>query len=136
MRPPSPTSSAEQSRHRVRPRRVRAPGADQPRTWWDVVAGVAEKDDATISAANYAEVLQTSRRRGVGVEAVDALLDELGPTVTPVGRLDARLAASSYRHGSNRSFADCVCLALARSLSSAAYTADSGGVREPRGRRA
>ena len=42
----------------------------------------------------------------------------------PFGRLDARPAASFYRHGSGLGMADRVCLALARSLSSPAYTAD------------
>ena len=40
------------------------------------------------------------------------------------GRLDARLAASFYRHRSGLSLADRVCLALARSLASPAFTTD------------
>ena len=91
---------------------------------WTVVAEATTADDATISSVNYAEVLQKARRAGVAPESVDGLLDALSITVTPFGRLDARLAASFYRHGSNLSLADRVCLALARSLSSPAFTAD------------
>ena len=90
----------------------------------DVVSRQAANDDATISSVNYAESLQKAARIGVTAEQVDAALEGLGITVSPFGRLDARLAASFYRHGSNLSLADRVCLALARSLSSPAYTAD------------
>ncbi|SFU08285.1 PIN domain nuclease, a component of toxin-antitoxin system (PIN domain) [Geodermatophilus amargosae] len=55
---------------------------------------------------------------------VDAALEDLGITVTPFARLDARLTTSFYRHKSGLGIADRVCLALARSLSSPAYTAD------------
>ena len=96
---------------------------------WDLVAAAASADDVTMSAVNYAEVLQKARRRGVATEAVDTLLDALDFTVTPFGRLDARLAASFYRHGSGLALADRVCLALARSLSSSAYTADRAWLR-------
>jgi ribonuclease VapC len=44
--------------------------------------------------------------------------------VSPFGRLDARLAASFYRHRSGLSLGDRVCLALARSLSAPPMTAD------------
>lgn len=91
---------------------------------WEVVATAAAAEDATISSINYTEVLQKAARRGVNVEVVDSALDALGVTVTPFSRLDARLTASFYRHGSGLSLADRVCLALARSLSSPAYTAD------------
>lgn len=91
---------------------------------WEVVASAATGEDATISSVNYTEVLQKAARRGVGAEVVDSVLDSLGVTVTPFSRLDARLTASFYRHGSGLSLADRVCLALARSLSSPAYTAD------------
>ena len=79
---------------------------------------------ATISAINYAEVLQKAVRLDIAVERVDAEMEVVGITVTPFGRLDARLAASFYRHRSGLSLADRVCLALARSLSSTAYTGD------------
>jgi ribonuclease VapC len=89
-----------------------------------VVARDAAANDATIGAVNYAEVLQKAARLGVPAEAVDAELDALGITVSPFGRLDARLAASFFRDRSGLSLADRVCLALARSLSSPAYTTD------------
>ena len=91
---------------------------------WQVVAHEAINNDATISSVNYAEVLQKSARRGVPAEDVDGELDALNITVSSFGRLDARLAASFYRHRSGLSLADRVCLALARSLSSPAYTTD------------
>jgi ribonuclease VapC len=89
-----------------------------------MVAHEAIRHDATISAVNYAEILQKAAHRGVPAEDVDDDLDALTITVSPFGRLDARLAASFYRHRSGLSLADRVCLALARSLSSPAYTAD------------
>jgi len=61
---------------------------------------------------------------GVEPETVDSHLDALGVTVSHLGRLDARLAASFYRQGSNLSLGDRACLALARNLTSPAYTAD------------
>jgi ribonuclease VapC len=90
----------------------------------DVVARAAAANDATISSVNYAEVLQKAARLGVTAENVDAELDALSVTVSHFGRLDARLAASFFRDRSGLSLADRVCLALARSLSSPAYTAD------------
>lgn len=89
---------------------------------WDFVARQAVNQDATISAVNYAEVLPG--RLGVAAEDIDAQMDALGITVSPFSRLDARLAASFYRHRSGLSLADRVCLALARSVASPAYTAD------------
>ncbi len=91
---------------------------------WDVVAREATNQDCTISAVNYAEVLQKAARLGVAAEAIDSAMDALGVTVSPFGRLDARLAASFYRHRSGLSLADRVCMALARSLTSPAYTTD------------
>jgi ribonuclease VapC len=93
-------------------------------TGWELVAREAAVEDATISAVNYAEVLQKAGQIGLVAEDVDQEMDALGITVTPFGRLDARLAASFYRHRSGLSLADRVCLALARSLSSPAYTTD------------
>jgi ribonuclease VapC len=90
----------------------------------DVVARAAAANDATISSVNYAEVLQKTAHLGVTAEDVDAELDALSVTVSHFGRLDARLAASFFRDRSGLSLADRVCLALARSLSSPAYTAD------------
>ena len=91
---------------------------------WEVVARAAAAEDVTISAVNYSEVLQKTARVGIAAEEIDRGLDELDITVTPFGRLDARLAASFYRHRSNLSLADRVCLALGRSLSSPVYTTD------------
>ena len=89
----------------------------------DVVATAAAAEDATVSSVNYSETLQKAARLGVQPELVDSHLDALGITVSQFGRLDARLAASFYRHGSDLSLGRA-CLALARNLSSPAYTAD------------
>ncbi len=91
---------------------------------WQVVAEHVVSQDITISAVNYAEVLQKATSHGVAAEEIDAQMDVVGITVSPFGRLDARLAASFYRHRSGLSLADRVCLALARSISSPACTAD------------
>jgi PIN domain nuclease of toxin-antitoxin system len=91
---------------------------------WQRLTAALVDDDSTISAVNYAEVLQKASRLGVVAEEIDAQLDQLGLTVSQFGRLDARLAASLYRHRSGLSLADRVCLGLARSLNSPAYTAD------------
>ena len=91
---------------------------------WQLVARQVVNQDATISAVNYAEVLQKADRLSVAAEDIDAQMDALGVTVSPFSRLDARLAASFYRHRSGLSLADRVCLALARSITSPAYTAD------------
>ena len=72
-------------------------------TGWDFVARSVASSDATISSVNYAEVLQKAARHGVPAEDVDAGLDAVGITVTPFSRLDARLAASFYRHRSGLS---------------------------------
>jgi ribonuclease VapC len=90
---------------------------------WEVVARHVVNQDATISAVNYSEVLQKAARLGVVAEDIDAHLDRLATTISPVSRLDARLAASYYGHRSGLSLADGVCLALARSISSPACTA-------------
>lgn len=91
---------------------------------WEMVARRLTDTDATMSAVNYAEVLQKATRNGIESEDVDRAMDALGLTITPFGRLDARLAASFYRHRSGLSLADRVCLALARSVASPAYTTD------------
>ena len=96
---------------------------------WEVVARSAANSDATISSVNYAEVVQKAAGRDVSAEAVDSGLDVLGVTVTPFSRLDARLTASFHRHRSGLSLADRVCLALARSLASPAYTTDRAWTR-------
>ena len=79
---------------------------------------------ALLALINTEPGWQKAARLGVPAEAVDGELDALGITVSHFGRLDARLAASFYRHRSGLSLADRVCLALARSLSSPAYTTD------------
>ena len=91
---------------------------------WDVVARVVSSSDATVSSVNYAEVVQKAAQHDVSAEDIDAGLDALGITGSPFSRLDARLAASFYRHRSGLSLADRACLALARGISSPAYTGD------------
>jgi ribonuclease VapC len=91
---------------------------------WPTVAAQLLNEDTTISGVNYAEVSQKAGRLGIAAEEIDSQIETLGITVSPFTRLDARLAASFYRHRSGLSLADRVCLALARSITSPAYTAD------------
>lgn len=55
---------------------------------WDVIARRVTHEAATISGINYAEVLRKAVRLDVAVERVDAEMEAMGITVTPVGRLD------------------------------------------------
>jgi PIN domain nuclease of toxin-antitoxin system len=107
-----------------RRRRVSAACASAPGVRLGSRCPRRRQDSATLSAVNYAEVVQKAAQHGFAAENVDSALEALGITVSPFGRLDARLAASFYRHRSNLSLGDRVCLALARSLSSPAFTAD------------
>ncbi len=88
-----------------------------------MVSREAASNDATISAVHYAETLHKATRVGVSAEQVDAALEGLSITVSPFGRLDARLAAS-FRDGSGLSLADRVCLAWLADGPAPAYTAD------------
>lgn len=63
-------------------------------TGWQAITRRLADADATMSAVNYAEVLQKAARRGVAPEDVDVGMDALGLTVSPFSRLDGRLAAS------------------------------------------
>jgi len=74
-----------------------------PEAGWEVVAGAAATETATLSAVNYAEVVHKAAQHGLAAEDVDAALEALDVTVSPFGRLDARLAASFYRHCSSLS---------------------------------
>ena len=70
---------------------------------WQLVARQVVNQEATISAVNYAEVLQKADRLSLAAEDIDAQMDALGVIVSPFSRLDARLAASFYRHRSGLS---------------------------------
>jgi PIN domain nuclease of toxin-antitoxin system len=63
---------------------------------------------------------------GIVAEKIDSQMDAFGITVSPFNRLAVRLAVSFYRHRSGLSLADRVCLAIARSVASPAYTAVYG----------
>src|SRR4051794_40623545 len=91
---------------------------------WEVVARAAATDSATVSAVNYAEVVQKATQHGLAGENVAPAVEALEVRVSPFGRLDARLAASFYRPRSGLILGARVCLPLARSLSSPAFTAD------------
>lgn len=106
-----------------RPGRLSFSGAGETRRLGTVACHVVDQD-STVSAVNYAEVLQKAARVGIVAEKIDSQMDAFGITVSPFNRLDVRLAASFYRHRSGLSLADRVCLALARSVASPAYTAD------------
>ena len=68
-------------------------------------------------------MLQKAGRIGIPAETIDARFDELGVTVSPFGRLDARLAASLHRHHASAWPTECAW-AWPAAWASPAYTAD------------
>jgi len=78
---------------------------------------------ASISAANWSEILQKAMRGGRPIEMVDRMLRPL-IDVQPVIEQDATAAARLWRDHPSMSLADRLCLALAHRLSAQAVTAD------------
>jgi len=77
-----------------------------------------------ISAVNWAEVLQKSRRAGIDLADTSDLFGVRGLTVMEATKGDARLAASYWEPGTSLSIADRFCLALAYRFDSPAVTAE------------
>lgn len=90
-------------------------GADQV----EKVIGVA-----TVSAVNWAEVLQRADRVGADAALAADTLKGLGVRIEPTGENDAVLAARLRRDNPALSLGDRFCLALAQRLAQPAYTAD------------
>lgn len=94
----------------------------------DIVEGLTE--DAALSAVNWAEVWQVSRKAGVHLDELRSRVEEYGVAIMPFEAGDAEQAADL--HGPTRSaglsFADRACLALAAKLGVPAVTADRAWV--------
>jgi ribonuclease VapC len=80
---------------------------------------------AVISAVNYCETIQCLRRGGMPLEEVKLALTPLVAAPIPFDETFAYVAASIHEQTRDHglSFADCACLALARSLELPAVTA-------------
>jgi ribonuclease VapC len=96
---------------------------------WDEPGGEAVEPlvgCAAISAVNWAEVLQRYRAHGVETAGKREQVEALGIRVEPFSDEDAETVAELWRptRRAGLSLADRACLALARRLDLAAYTAD------------
>jgi len=82
--------------------------------------------ESWIGAVNWCEVVQKLKRKGLVVEKVRSLLDELGLVIAPFSVEQAELAAHLWektrQHG--LSLADRACLALAMERQARVLTAD------------
>jgi ribonuclease VapC len=81
-------------------------------------------DEGIVCAANWSEILQKVRHRGLNPDSTADLLVGLGLRVEPVSEPDARKAAEIWSDRSDLSLADRLCLATAERLGHAAITAD------------
>ncbi|HMJ01893.1 MAG TPA: type II toxin-antitoxin system VapC family toxin [Conexibacter sp.] len=81
---------------------------------------------SAISAVNWAEVLQRYRAHGVETAGKRESVEALGVSVEDFSAEDAETVAELWRptRRAGLSLADRACLALARRLGLAAYTAD------------
>jgi ribonuclease VapC len=79
---------------------------------------------ATVSAVNWAEVLQRADRAGADATLAADTLKGLGVRIEPSGEDDAVRAARLQRDNPALSLGDRFCLALAQRLEQPAYTAD------------
>ena len=90
-------------------------------------AGAGERlldEDGWCGAANWAEVAQKSRARGLGWPTARALLQTLGLDVEPVDSIDAERAAELCGAVPGLSLAARLCLALGERLGESIVTAD------------
>ncbi len=91
---------------------------------WEEVHRVVS--ESWIGAVNWCEVTQKLKRKGLVVEKVRSLLDELGLVIVPFSAGQAELAAHLWektrQHG--LSLADRACLALAMERQAHVLTAD------------
>lgn len=91
--------------------------------WEDVQAVIGE---SCIGAVNWSEVVQKVTQKGMDIETIRVLLDELGLVIAPFSASQAELAAhlwkKSRRYG--LSLADRACLALAMDRNAPVLTAD------------
>lgn len=90
----------------------------------DVVGTVI--DEAVMSAVNWAEVISKLQERGIDLDEAKPMLAEMSLTIVPFDQ-DQAFAVGALRMASKHlglSIGDRACLALAKQLSSPAYTAD------------
>lgn len=81
---------------------------------------------ASVSTANWSEVVQKTRQR-LDPQRADAVLDRVrhsGLRLVPVTVEDAEIAATLWMHRPQLSLGDRLCLALARRLDQSAVTAE------------
>jgi len=91
---------------------------------WKTVQSVIGK--SYIGAVNWSEVAQKIKQKGMDIETVRSLLEELGLTIIPFPVEQAELAANLWDSGKafGLSLADRACLALAMQQKSPVFTAD------------
>jgi len=93
-------------------------------TGWEAVQGVIA--EAYIGTVNWSEVAQKIAQKGMHVEAVRGLLEELGLTIDPFSVEQAEFAAQLWEENRHYglSLADRACLALAMQRKTSVLTAD------------
>ena len=89
--------------------------------------------EGVIGAANWSEVLQKSRQRGISAEVVARLLASFGLSVEPVIREDGERASALWRLGTSLSLADRLCLALGLRMDAKVATMDGSWAGVPVG---
>ncbi len=91
--------------------------------WEEIQTVIGE---SCIGAVNWCEVAQKAKRKGLAVEKVRSLLDDIGLVIAPFSAEQAELAAHLWektrQHG--LSLADRACLALAMERQAPVLTAD------------
>ena len=93
-------------------------------TGWEAVQAVIA--DACIGAVNWSEVAQKIAQKGMDVETVRGLLEELGLAIEPFSVEQAECAAQLWEQSRHYglSLADRACLALAIQRETTVMTAD------------
>ncbi|MBN4077113.1 type II toxin-antitoxin system VapC family toxin [Mariprofundus ferrooxydans] len=91
---------------------------------WETVQSVIA--EACIGTVNWSEVAQKITQRGMDVETVRSLLEELGLTIVPFSIEHAECAAQLWESSKQfgLSLADRTCLGLAIAQKSTVLTAD------------
>lgn len=82
-------------------------------------------DEAVVTAANWAEILQKARQHGADPLEVGLMLRSLGLGVVDVTRHDAEKAAAIWQEGTPLSLGDRLCLATAVRLGVPVLTTDA-----------
>jgi ribonuclease VapC len=88
------------------------------------VQAASAQDQLAMSAVNHSEVVQKLALRGIVVDMVENVMDELGVAVVPFTHKLSVKTAQLFRARSGLSLADRACLATAGELGATAMTAD------------